>query len=282
MILSHDIGRHIELRSPARESPLWRYVYGGKPKPFFHPLCTPAGHVLSIFEPSDHTWHRGLWFTIKIVNGENFWEEPADGVFGIQQTCQPPAVSHDESSINLHTELNWVRPGGDVVLNERRKIIYQPLDQDSYALDFTFDLTPCHDVVFDRTPFTTWGGYGGLTFRGNRNWTNTKLTFADGSTSDRPTPVHSPWCDLTGLIDGAANTHAGVAMFDHPQNVRHPVGWYGGTGAGHYFNAALLFHESLKRQAGETLSLKYRVLVHDHDMGVDRLNAAYSAWTTGR
>ena len=48
---------------------------GGKPKPFFHPLSTPAGHCLSIFEPHDHPWHRGLWFTIKLINGENFSPE---------------------------------------------------------------------------------------------------------------------------------------------------------------------------------------------------------------
>jgi hypothetical protein len=64
MILTHDLGKSLELRRPDRELPLWRYVYGGKPKPFFHPLTTAAGHLLSLFEPHDHPWHRGLWFTI--------------------------------------------------------------------------------------------------------------------------------------------------------------------------------------------------------------------------
>ncbi len=93
MILKHALGRSVELADPANESPRWRYVYAGKPKPYFHPLCTPAGHVLTSFEPHDHVWHRGLWFTIKFVNGENFWEENAP--FGTQQTVSLSSVTQD-------------------------------------------------------------------------------------------------------------------------------------------------------------------------------------------
>ena len=134
------------------------------------------------------------------------------------------------------------------------------------------------EVLLDRTPFTTWGGYGGLTFRGSRNWLKTKLLFDDGTTSDRPTPKHSKWVDLTGPIDGGPAHTAGVATFDHPQNVRHPVGWYGGTGAGHYYNAAFLFEEPMTLKASEPLTLRYRVLVHDGALSTDQLNAAYNDW----
>ncbi|HEV8378205.1 MAG TPA: DUF6807 family protein, partial [Tepidisphaeraceae bacterium] len=92
MRLQHDLGQSIALIDPNRELTVWKYVYGGKPKPFFHPLSTPAGHCLSIFEPHDHPWHRGLWFTIKLINGENFWEENVE--HGTQKTLAPPTVAH--------------------------------------------------------------------------------------------------------------------------------------------------------------------------------------------
>src|SRR2546430_969735 len=92
MVLRHNIGESLELYEAGEDAPRWRYVYSGKPKPFFHPLHTPAGHCLTLFEPHDHVWHRGLWFTIKFINGENFWEESEP--FGIQQTILPPAVTH--------------------------------------------------------------------------------------------------------------------------------------------------------------------------------------------
>ncbi|MBC7782604.1 MAG: PmoA family protein [Burkholderiales bacterium] len=279
MQLIHDLNRYIELRRPSVETPLWRYVYGGRPKPFFHPLCTPAGHVLTLTEPSDHVWHRGLWFTIKFVNGENFWEEKTNTPWGDQKTLNPPTITHvADGSIAVVSKQNWVRPNGETIIDEDRSFTYVPIDQDSYAMDFSFSLTPRAEVLLDRTPFTTWGGYGGLTFRGSRNWIKTKLLFDDGTTSDRPTPKHSKWCDLTGPIDGGRESIAGVATFDHPTNLRHPTPWYGGTGIGHYYCAAFLFHEPYKLAAGQNLTLKYRTLVHDNAIDVDRMNELYADW----
>ena len=93
MHLAHDLGTSIALRRSPHDEPLWQYVYGGKPKPFFHPVRTPAGFTLTLFEPHDHIWHRGLWFTIKFINGENFWEEPESGDFGAQVTPVPPTLT---------------------------------------------------------------------------------------------------------------------------------------------------------------------------------------------
>jgi len=279
MHLTHDLGGSIVLRAAEGQEPLWRYVYGGKPKPFFHPLRTPAGYTLTLFEPHDHVWHRGLWFTIKFINGENFWEErESDGGFGTQVTPVPPTLTPEaDGALRIGQQLEWTRPGGTgIVFRENRRIVHRPMGEDAYALDWDVALAAQADLLLDRTVFTTWGGYGGLTVRGNRNWQKTRLLFADGSTSDRPTPVPSNWCDLSGVFDGGRDAHGGVAMFDDPRNIRHPSPWYGGTGPGHYFNAAFLFNEPLKVAQGETLRLRYRVLVHDGIWDADRLNRAYA------
>jgi hypothetical protein len=278
MILTHNLGTSIDLRDPHRERPLWRYVYGGKPKGFFHPLCTPAGHVLTNFEPHDHFWHRGLWFTIKFINGENFWEE--NPPFGTQRTAVPPTITHEAGGpISVFSSVEWLRPDGKgTVINEQRLFTYRPIDGLSYAIDFTFILKPRVDVLLDRTVFTTWGGYGGLTFRGNRNWTESRLLFSDGTTSDRPTPKIADWCDLSGKLDGGVNQTGGIAIFDHPENPRHPTPWYGGTGPGHYFNAAFLFNEPVTLAAEEKLRFRYRVLVHDAMRDVEALREDYEQY----
>lgn len=277
MRLVHDLGKFIELRDAALELPLWRYVYGGKPKPFFHPLCTPAGHCLTLFEPHDHVWHRGLWFTIKFINGENFWEERPP--FGVQVTIAPPTVAPDGEALLVSSRQSWKRPhDAGEVFDESRRFTYRPIDDQCYAIDFETTLTPLSELLLDRTPFTTWGGYGGLTFRGNRNWMKSRLLFADGTTSDRPTPKISEWCDLSGLLDGGLQQSGGVAIFDHPTNPRHPTPWYGGTGPGHYFNAAFLFNEPMRLSAGQVLRFNYRVLVHDGIWERDRLHVAYERW----
>lgn len=279
MILTHDIGRSIEVGNPSAENPLWRYVYSGKPKPFFHPLCTPSGHVLTNFEPHDHVWHRGLWFTIKFINGENFWEERGEG-WGTQRTLEPPAITHGAGGrIEISSRQEWVRPEGKgIVFLERRTFSHVPVDEHAYAMDFQFELTAAADLKLDRTVFTTWGGYGGFTFRGNRNWQETKLLFSDGTTSDRPIGYRALWVDLSGKLDGGQNQTGGIAMFDHPSNRRHPTPWYGGTGPGHYFNAAFLFHEPMDVAAGEELDFRYRVLVHDGIWDQAMLQKAYDAY----
>ncbi|WP_025745725.1 PmoA family protein [Kallotenue papyrolyticum] len=280
-VLIHHLGQALALQPEGAELPRWRYVYSGKPKPYIHPLCTPAGACLTLFEPHDHVWHRGLWFTIKYINGDNFWEE--GDPCGIQHTLTPPTVSHDPSgAMTLESALHWQPPAAHAppVIHEQRRIVYRPLSADAYALDFDLALTAQADLLLDRTPFTTWGGYGGLILRGNRNWQATRLLFPDGSTSDRPTGVRATWCDLAGVLDGGPNLSGGVAIFDHPANPRHPSPWYGSTGSGHYFNAAFLFHEPMQLAAGETLRLRYRVLVHDALWDVPRLEAAYRQYVT--
>jgi hypothetical protein len=290
MIIKHDIGTSIELKAPGRELPLWRYTYGGLPKPCFHPVCTPSGHCLTHFQPHDHVWHRGLWFTIKYINGENFWEEEPessarpDGTIGhgTQRTLEPPSIAHAGDAMTIRSQQVWERPYREgVVFTEERAIRYEPLSPSAYAFDLRFALTAQAGLLLDRTPFTTWGGYSGLIVRGTRNWQETKLLFADGTTSDRPTPYHSLWCDLSGKFDGGRDVWGGIAMFDHPSNVRHPVGWYGATGPGHYFNAAFLFEETMNVAAGETLAFTYRVVVHDGVWPVDALQSAYDAYVRG-
>lgn len=281
MQLNHQLHSFIELRDPNMELPRWRYVYGGKPKPFFHPLCTPAGHCLSLFEPHDHVWHRGLWYTIKFINGENFWEERPP--YGTQVTHLPPSVTHlADGTIEMRSEQSWERPmGAGSVFDEERLISYRPVDEECYMLDFATTLTAKADLLLDRTPFNTWGpwgGYGGLTFRGNRNWQETRLLFSDGSTSDRPIGYHANWCDLSGKLDGGLEISGGIAMFDHPNNPRHPTPWYGSTGPGHYFNAAFLFHEPMNLAQGERLSFQYRVVVHDKVWEHEKIQGMYEAY----
>lgn len=249
---------------------MWTYVTDRAPKPYVHPLCTPAGHCLTRVEPPDHVWHRGLWFTIKYVNGENFWEEEAP--YGTQVHVVPGTIE-------------WLRPNGDVVLHEQRVITESHLDNDAYALDWSTTLVAACNVELDRTPFQGWGGYGGLTLRGRPDWHDTRLLLADGAqTGSRVIGIPARWCDISGEIDDAGP--CGIAMLDAPTNPRHPVPWYGSTrspvygddGWSNFLNASFLFDAPLSLAAGETLRLDYRVIVHDRTWDAARVDLAYADW----
>ncbi len=284
------------------------------PRPFVHPLTTPAGAILSVEAPADHPWHHALWFTIKYVNGENFWEEY--GEFGLLRTT---SVREDAGASTA--TLEWVAPDGESVrLRETRTLRATEIDTDSYAIDWTEELTVPVDTVLDRTPFTTWGGYGGLTLRGAPTWTDTVLRLDDGADRERTLGDRSTWLAIDGRVasstpeperqrrraaaqrasvgttaqrsersrrsDGVAEMTAGVVILDHPDNVRAPSPWYGSTkadtygeGWANFVNAAFLWDEPLPLAAGETLALRYRVLVHDGVWDRDRIEAEAERWT---
>jgi hypothetical protein len=245
-------------------------------KPHLHPVTAPNGRVLTRVSPPDHPWHRGIWFAIKYVNGENFWEEPGDRGTGAQSADAAYGDQYDVGGGHIE----WRRANGDVVIDEQRDIVWHgPGGDGSYAIDWTSALTPRVDVALDRTPYTTWGGYGGLAFRGANDWIDTRILLADGSVHRRPEGVPSPWCDLS-------SADAGITFLDHPGNPRYPVHWYGATmsrvygddGWSNFLNAAFLFHQPMSVPAGETLTFRYRMLVHDGMWGVAQCGVAWEAW----
>jgi hypothetical protein len=141
--------------------------------------------VLTRNAPEDHPWHHGLWFTIKFVNEENFWEEY--DAYGVLRHDGPPAATlADDGSASVRGDLTWIRPDREtVVIDEQRSFTHVPLSDDAYGIDVDTTITPRTDVLLDRTPFTTWGGYGGLAFRGRGDWTDTRLLLDDGVERER-------------------------------------------------------------------------------------------------
>ncbi|WP_214108447.1 PmoA family protein [Acrocarpospora catenulata] len=69
----------MELIFEERGVEILRYAYQPdmpvfeSPKPYFHPIRTLAGDVVSAYRPHDHRWHKGLAMTVSDLSGENFW-----------------------------------------------------------------------------------------------------------------------------------------------------------------------------------------------------------------
>jgi predicted dehydrogenase len=68
-----------ELEVGVGDGELFRYVYRGDtaasecPAPYFHPLRTLSGGLVTCHRPSDHRWHKGLAMTASHLSGQNFW-----------------------------------------------------------------------------------------------------------------------------------------------------------------------------------------------------------------
>jgi hypothetical protein len=255
----------------------WSYVWRHRRKPHVHPVATPAGVTLSAVEPPDHPWQRGLWFSVKFVDGDNFWEEGDPRGWGVQRHMHPPVVTGGE----VAGYLSWIRPDRTTVaLEEHRRLAHVPLADDAYAIDWDVTLQAPGAVVLDRTPYDgRWGGYSGLAFRGRSDWRDTRLLLDDGEPRDRVAPQRSRWCDLSSPAGG-------LCVLDHPDNAGHPVPYYGACRAGPgsaYGDAwantlfpSFLWDGPVGVGAGELLRLRYRVVVHDGRWDQAR---AEDAWT---
>jgi hypothetical protein len=251
---------------------LWTAVWD-TPRPHVHPLRTPAGRTLTTDAPPDHPWHHGLWSTIKFVNGENYWEEY--GEFGVLLTRDV----HVEGETTT-AAIEWFAPDGHAIaLRETRTLRHIELDAVSYAIDWTFALEPTVDTELDRTPFTTWGGYGGLTLRGAPDWSDTTLLVGNTAPIERTLGTRAPWCALTSRA-------ATVAIGDHPDNAGYPTPWYASTradtyGAGwaNFLNAAFLWDGPLSVAAGSTFTRRHLVIVADGALDAAAIEAHHATWT---
>jgi hypothetical protein len=244
---------------------VWRLVFDAKaPKSYFHPLATVEGEELTAFQPKDHLWHRGLWFSWKFINGLNYWEEDAKTGLaeGFTEITATKATANPDFSATVTLDFSYHPPGKPAVLTEKRTLAVSAPDKEgSYAIDWTSAFTTgTEPAVLNRTPphgqgGVSWGGYAGLGLRfpsGIKGWSYTTSEGAQGAKEGNG--KNARWVDFSGAT-------AGIAIFDHPENLRQPSPWYLNEQLP-YFSPALLYNEPLTLAPKQAFTLRYRVLVH--------------------
>lgn len=283
MRIVHEWGRYIGIEHDGVERLRYNYQLEGDvsaPRPFCHPIRTPAGIEITALEPLDHTWHRGLWFAWKFVNGVNYWEEQGE-IVGRQITLAPPVIepAAAQNAVRWTSEIAWRDAQGGVEttrLRERRVIACRLADDGALALDWTSEQTAQEDVLLDRTPFTTWGGYGGLFVRLTQALQEQTIVLDDGTTTDRPLGETARWGAIQGRLDTGRDNQAALVFLPSPQNRRAPEPFYGSARPFYnFFGPAPLFHEPLPLARGETLRLAYRVLVLPRPVDATEVDGYY-------
>lgn len=252
---------------------IWKLNFNPKFKPFFHPVCSPDGTLLTAEAPADHLWHLGQWFCWKYINKLNYWEYSGDPKLAVSEGCtelKSTRVStrrNGEAKIILKIEYHqWDKPD-EVVMKETRSIRVSAPDKDgSYGISYDMVFMPVIDIVLDRTPVqtnangVTWGGYAGLSMRFDQQLSDPKFF---GSTGD-------------SVINGEGNSYVAanltapgdrtvqMVIFDHPANPRYPSAWYTINRPDEkfwFFSPALLYHSSMELKAGVPMRLRYKVLI---------------------
>jgi hypothetical protein len=96
------------------------------------------------------------------------------------------------------------------------------------------------------------------------------IVLSSGQLDDKAWGKHSPWCDYYGPVQDKT---VGIAIFDHPQNPRHPTTWhvrdYGLFAANpfglHDFEKAEKGAGNMTVDAGKSVTFRYRVYLHEGD-----------------
>jgi len=253
---------------------VWQLNFDKKEgKPYFHPVCLTDGTELTWHRPPDHPWHYGLWFSWKYINGLNYWEEDrqtglSEGRTEIRHVEVKPG---DDYSAYIALELSYRPPGAPAVLMEDRRIsVSAPDDQGAYRINWSSSFTAGDaDVLLDRTPIPgekdgqSWGGYAGLSVRLAKNITDWQLIDSEGRKGLTAHGQKARWMDFSGQT--AEGRAVGMAILDHPDNLRHPSPGFvimDPKVPFGYFSPALLFNQPYTLPAGKSLTLRYRVLIH--------------------
>ena len=297
-----DLGRHDDRVTVTVEGEEFTtYRFTGHDKPILYPLRAPGGVPLTrswpiekgvAGEPEDHPHHESLWFTHGSVNGHDFWAPRAHGAGPDGPIPHVEHVSIDrcesgETAI-LETTSRWVDPDGNPVLTEHRTMIFSA-DETARSIEVTLEL------VADSGPVTfgdTKEGSFALRVRpalqpkdsNGSQGASGRLINSEGLVDGAAWGKRARWVDYSGTVDGKAY---GIAMLDHPANLRHPTWWhareYGLSGANpfgiHDFSGEPEGAGNHTIPTGETLVLRYLVVVHEGDAGAAGIDRRWKRWT---
>ncbi len=297
-----DLGRHDDRGTVTIDgAEFTSYRFTGHDKPILYPLRAPGGVPLTrswpiekgvAGEPEDHPHHESLWFTHGSVNGHDFWAPRAHGAGPDGPIAHVEHVSIDrcesgETGI-LVTTSRWVDADRNPVLTEHRTMIFSA-DETARSIEVTLEL------VADSGPVTfgdTKEGSFALRVRpalqpkdsNGSQGASGRLVNSEGLVDGAAWGKRARWVDYSGTVDGKAY---GIAMLDHPANLRHPTWWhareYGLSGANpfgiHDFSAEPDGAGNYTIPPGETLVLRYLVVFHEGDAGAAEIDRRWKRWT---
>jgi hypothetical protein len=195
------------------------YVRGG----YIYPLYTPSGALVVDDYPPNHIHHHGIWsaWTNVVFEGRetDFWN-----VIEKQGTVEPVALDTVWSGPvfgGLRARHRYV----DLTSGDRQPAVAETWEVRVYNVGASYRLVELrvrHTAATDSAVILPEYLYGGLGFRGHRQWNGADSTFfltSEGRTRADGHGTRARWSHVGGWVEGRL---AGVGMLAHPTNFRAP------------------------------------------------------------
>ncbi len=271
VVLKVDGQPFAEYRVDVAGTPIVWPVYGPTSKPMTrsHPMGEAAG------ERKDHPHHRSIWFNHGDVNGLSYWHrETIKHRDFVKIAGGDPAV--------IVTCNDWMAPDGKRVCKDERTLRFGAA-KDTRWIDFDVTVTASDGPVkFGDTKEGTMGirvpgwmkvdaGQGG------------RIVNSNGLVDKQAWGKPAAWVDYHGAIDGET---LGIAVLNHPSSFRYPTHWhvrtYGLFAANPFglrdFTGNRETDGSHQLAPGETMTLRYRIILHRGDEKSGRIAEAFAAY----
>jgi hypothetical protein len=303
-------GRTVEITIGGR--PFATYHFGdASPKPYLHPLRTASGIVITRGFPMekipgeslDHPHHRALFFAHGDVNGVDFWTEAVHAetapVHAGGQTVQVAhQFPHGETAFakliraeggagsgTLAARFNLRGPGGKTLAEETQAYTFRG-DAASRTIDCEFTIRATKGAV--KLGDTKEGTFAIRVVRALEESSGMTMTDSEGRAGEKQIwGKRANWVDYSGTVEGR---EVGVAILNHSSNPKHPTYWHArgyGLFAANPFGERDFYSDpkrdgSLTIPAGESLTFRYRVLIHEGDAAAAHVAEAWTQYAAER
>jgi len=272
------------------------YNFRDVPRPYFYPVIGPTGVPVIRHWPMkegkdegddkrDHVHHKSLWFTHGEVNGVDFWGEGSSSGKIVHDKFLK--VSSGREVGIIQSQNKWVAKDGKVVCTDTRthRFYNRPGGQ---IMDFEITIHASQGrVVMGDTKEGSMAIRLAPTMRLEGKVGRGHIVNSRGDRDKSAWGKRAVWCDYYGPVDGET---VGVAIFDHPQNPKHPTWWhvryYGLFAANpfgvHDFEGGKKGIGDIIIPAGKSLTLKYRFYFHKGDAKQGKVAERYREYATGK
>lgn len=264
-------------------------------KPFLYPIIGPTGANMTRHYPmmkgvagesDDHPHHTSFWFAHGGVNGVDLWHSKGKAVENVMSVIAQP-TPHRAS---IGASDIWLKKDKTAMADVGTQYDFAVLKDGSRVIDYQTDIEPADGVeqlLFADTKEGTMAIRLAPQLRLKGKVATGKAINSNGDKDNDVWGKRAKWVAYWGVIDGKT---CGVAIFDHPTNLRHPTYWHArdyGLVAANPFG----IHDFTKKKepkgagdytlkAGETLGLLYRFVFFAGTAEEADIAGKYDQWVT--
>ncbi|MEM0925673.1 MAG: PmoA family protein [Planctomycetota bacterium] len=274
------------------------YHYKGFAKPILYPVFGPGQRPMTRSYPiakgvdneaTDHPHHKSIWYTHDEVGGVRFWVENAPGKTAKNIGTQKATSIRIEDN-SIVTTNDWVSADGESVCSDRRSIRFSG-EENVRVIDYQVTwIASSGELTIGDTKEGTMGIRTHPMLRlttkpkiGNHTADGQAIN-SEGLRNRELWGKRAAWVDYWGTIDGQVT---GIAIFDHPENPRHPTWWhardYGLIAANpfgvNHFEGKPDGTGDLVLKENDEITFRYRFLFHRGDAETFGVESRYKAFS---